>query len=304
MTEAESKILITALKRNSLDDGPGIRTTVFFKGCPLSCVWCQNPEAKSAMQQIVYERENCVGCLECKHSCSSDSISVRPDSAYPIDRQKCNLCGLCVNSCRSKALTFAGTAYEVDELVKKLLRDAVFFKNSNGGVTFSGGEPALHLEYLSALAKKLKESGIHLCIETSGFYDNEKFERELLPFLDLVYFDIKIFDREKHKKYCGVYNDTILRNFETLFSAKKVKVLPRIPLVPGITTERDNLISIREFFKNCGVEEIGLLPYNPLWLSKLPGIGTTAEYHHTEWMKGTEKDEVKEIFREFSFRGF
>ena len=302
MPEAGKNPLVTALKRNSLDDGPGIRTTVFFKGCPLSCVWCQNPEAKSASQQIVHEAGNCAGCLECTRSCGNSAISIK--GAYPVDRQKCSLCGQCVNACRSGALSFAGTALDTDELVKKLLRDAVFYKNSNGGVTFSGGEPALHLEYLSALAKKLKESGIHLCIETSGFYDNERFEKQLLPFLDLVYFDIKIIDREKHKKYCGVYNDAILLNFETLFSGKKVKVLPRVPLVPGITTERDNLTAIRDFFQSCGVEEIALLPYNPLWLSKLPGLGAAAEYDRSDWMTRSEKDDVKEVFKDFRFRNF
>ncbi|MCL2128364.1 MAG: glycyl-radical enzyme activating protein [Treponema sp.] len=304
MPETGANPLITALKRNSLDDGPGIRTTVFFKGCPLSCRWCQNPEAKSALQQIVYEAGNCVGCLECTRSCGSRAIFIKSDGTYPVDRQKCTLCGQCVKACRTGALSFAGTAYGADQLCQKLLKDIVFFKNSGGGVTFSGGEPTLHLEYLSVLSQKLKENGIHLCIETSGFYDNERFERELLPFLDLVYFDIKIIDREKHKKYCGLYNDSILRNFETLFRSKKVKVLPRVPLVPGITAERENLIAIRDFFQSCGAVEIGLLPYNPLWLSKLPGIGATAEYSRAEWMTSAEKNEVKEIFKGFSFRNF
>ena len=317
MIEAMTNPLVTALKRNSLDDGPGIRTTVFFKGCPLSCVWCQNPEAKSSAQQIVYEAANCIGCLRCTQACGNHAICIQPDGAYPVDRQKCQLCGECVRACGCQALRLAGTAYDVDQLVQKCLQDAVFYKNTNGGVTFSGGEPTLHLKYLSCLAQKLKEKEIHLCLETCGHYDNEQFEQELLPYLDLVYFDIKIFDRDKHKKYCGVYNDTILRNFETLFSGKKVKVLPRIPLVPGITAEKDNLLSIRGFLKNCGVEEIGLLPYNPLWLSKLSSIGAVppaeperrgsppeAEYNHTEWMKGAEKDEIKEIFRDFSFRNF
>ena len=308
--------LITALKRNSLDDGPGIRTTVFFKGCPLSCVWCQNPEAKSPSQQIVYEAENCIGCLQCVRACGSEAISIQIDRTYPIDRQKCKfssedklciaepLCGPCIQACQTQALRFAGTAYETDQLCHMLLKDIIFYKNSNGGVTFSGGEPTRNIAFLSALAKKLKEKGIHLCLETCGFYDNELFEKELLPFLDLIYFDIKIYDRENHKKYCGVYNDVILRNFEALFDKKAVTVLPRVPLIPGITTGRDNLIAIREFFQRCGVKEIGLLPYNPLWLSKLPGLGVSPAYNRPEWMSRNEKDEVKEIFKDFTFRNF
>ena len=304
MNDNRTSALITALKRNSLDDGPGIRTTVFFKGCPLSCVWCQNPETKSPFQQIAYEAENCVGCLRCIDACDDCAISIQGNGTFPIDRQKCKMCGNCTNVCRSQALRYAGTAYGVDQLSQKLLRDLVFYKNSNGGVTFSGGEPTLYMEYLSCLAQKLKENGVHLCLETCGYYNQRQFTEELLPYLDLVYFDIKIFDREAHKKYCGVYNDTILQNFEMLFRSKKVKLLPRIPLIPNITTGRDNLTAIRDFFKKYGVEEIGLLPYNPLWLSKLPGIGTAAEYSNAEWMQSDEKDGIKEIFKDFKFRDF
>jgi len=255
-------------------------------------------------------------------ACAHQAVSLHPDGSYPIDRQKCRLnfveplnkgeplskteplCGQCVKACQTQALRFAGTAYEIDELCQKLLKDAVFYKNSNGGVTFSGGEPMLHMNYLSSLARKLKENGIHLCLETCGFYNNERFEKELLPFLDLVYFDIKLFDMDTHIKYCGVHNVIILRNFETLFGKNTVKVLPRIPLVPGITTERKNLIAIRDFFLQCGVKEIGLLPYNPLWLSKLSSIGAAADYACAEWMTSSEKDEVKEVFKDFSFRNF
>ena len=310
MPKAESIPLITTLKRNSLDDGPGIRTTVFFKGCPLSCVWCQNPEALSASQEIVYESKNCTGCSRCMQACGNQAVCLRPDGAYPIDKQKCRLykggppCGQCVGACGEQALRFSGTAYEADELVKKILIDAAFFKNSNGGVTFSGGEPGLYIEYLSVLAQKLKENGIHLCIQTCGLFDDERFEKKLLPYLDLIFFDIKIFDREAHKKYCGVYNDAILRNFETLFNKRKVEILPRIPLVPGITTDKNNLTAIRDFFNKCGVKKIGLLPYNPLWLSKLFSIGVNSGYNHAEWMKNDEKDEIKEVFKDFEFRDF
>ena len=310
-----SNILITSLKRNSLDDGPGIRTTVFFKGCLLSCVWCQNPETKSPFQQIAYDAADCVGCAQCVQACSNKAVSIHQDGRYPVDRKKCRLtrgeqptgeqlCGQCISACESHALRFAGTAYTVDELCGKLLKDEVFYRNSNGGVTFSGGEPTLHMAFLSELARKLKENNIHLCIETCGFYDGECFEKDILPYLDLVYFDIKIFNNENHRKYCGVNNDNILHNFEALFRSKKAEVLPRIPLIPGITTSRDNLFSIRSFLKHCGVKEIGLLPYNPMWLSKLPSINAASDYNHAEWMTGREKDEVKEIFRDFTFRDF
>ena len=304
MAEAGADVLITALKRNSLDDGPGIRTTVFFKGCPLSCVWCQNPEAKSPLQQIAWEAENCAGCLCCMQACAGKAINIQSGGAYPIEKQKCDLCGACVSACKTQALRYAGTVYQTERLVQLLLKDRVFYKNSGGGVTFSGGEPTLHLKYLSHLAQELKKNDINLCIETCGYFNYELFEKELLPFLDLIYFDIKILDRETHKKYCGVYNDVILQNFEALFRGKKIKILPRIPLIPDITATRENLSAIRDFFYKCGVEEIGLLPYNPLWLSKLSSIGAAAGYSRAEWMQAGDKDEIKEIFKEFKFRNF
>lgn len=304
MTGNETSPLVADLKRNSLDDGPGIRTVVFFKGCPLSCVWCQNPETKSSLQQIVYEADKCIGCGECITVCNIDAIRISQDGNFPIDKDKCLLCGECISVCVGQALHFAGTAYSVDQLSKKLVRDEIFYKNSHGGVTLSGGEPTLHMSYLAELVQKLKERNIHICLETCGFYNRIRFEEELLPFIDLVYFDIKIYDREQHKKYCGVYNDTILQNFEALFSSKAVEVIPRIPLIPGITMEKGNLLAIRDFFRDCGVNEIGLLPYNPLWISKPKTIGASEEYGWSEWLGKEEKVWIKEIFKDFTFRDF
>jgi pyruvate formate lyase activating enzyme len=296
--------LVADLKRNSLDDGPGIRTVVFMKGCPLSCVWCQNPETKSSQQQIVYEADKCIGCGECMNACMKGAMEIKEDGSYPVDQEICQLCGKCIDACLAQALHFAGTAYSPEQLYKKLIRDEVFYKNSHGGVTFSGGEPTLHMSYLAEVAQKLKERNILICLETCGFYNRERFNRELLPLIDLVYFDIKIHDRDRHIKYCGVYNDIILENFAALYSSNKVKVLPRIPLIPGITMEESNLLAISDFLRNCRVKEIGLLPYNPLWLSKPQTIGMDREYEQSEWLKKEEKEIIKNIFREFSFKDF
>jgi len=300
--------LVTDIKRNSLDDGPGIRTTVFFKGCPLSCTWCQNPETKSGAQQIVYEAAYCFGCESCTRACVTGAISITRQGGYPVDKNKCGLnagCrGACMDACPRNALRPAGVAYSPQELYNKLIKDAVFYKHSNGGVTFSGGEPTLHMPYLSQLAVMLKEKSVHLCLETCGHYEHDRFERLLLPYLDLIYFDIKFISNQKHKEYCGMPNDIILDNFRELLSLKDVALLPRVPLVPGVTAQRDNLLEIRDFFTKCGIREISLLPYNPLWLSKLPGMGIDSAYSHDSWMSKAEKDEVKEIFAGFSYRDF
>jgi len=314
-----STTLVTALKRNSLDDGPGIRTVVFFKGCPLSCVWCQNPETKSREQQLSYEAADCVNCQSCMQACPLGAIDIQPNGSYPVDKSLCTLTqphgkgasdagercpGYCVLACPAKALTFAGTPFTEDELCKKLLKDTVFYRNSGGGVTFSGGEPTLSLYYLASVAARLKAEAIPICLETCGLYHHNEFERLLLPYLDLVYFDIKLIDNALHKKYCGVSNGTILSNFKALLATKSVEVLPRVPLVPGITATTENLLAIRDFFKECGVTTIGLLPYNPLWLSKLTTLGASTEFEHSQWTSRTEKEAVKEIFVDFTFRDF
>jgi pyruvate formate lyase activating enzyme len=296
--------LIVDLKRNALDDGPGIRTTVFFKGCPLSCVWCQNPETKSPSQQVMYDAAKCVGCRECMKACTQSAVHISPEGAYPIDAVKCVLCGDCVQACASNALQFAGRAYDINDLCKKLLRDVVFFKNSNGGVTFSGGEATFHINYVSQLAQKLKDNHIHICLETCGLYNKDQFDQLLLPFLDLVYFDIKIFDSERHKKLCGAHNDVILKNFKALKKAGRVKVVPRIPLIPGCTDDDENLGAIRDFFQECGIKEIGLLPYNPLWLSKSRSIGMEPDDSFQGNLIKPDAGRIKKIFEDFIYKDF
>ena len=296
--------LIVDLKRNALDDGPGIRTTVFFKGCPLSCAWCQNPETKSSSQQILYDAAKCLGCQDCMRACRNSAIHISSNGEYPIDTEKCRFCGTCVSTCTANALQFAGISYNVDELCKKLLRDAVFFKNSNGGVTFSGGEATLHLSYVSQLAQKLKGNQIHLCLETCGLYNRERFDKDLLSFLDLIYFDIKVINREKHKKFCGVENDIILENFKALIKENRVKLVPRIPLIPGYTDDDENLTAIRDLFKSYGILEIGLLPYNPLWVSKSRSLGVEPETDLKENVIKLDKQRIKETFKDFSFKDF
>jgi pyruvate formate lyase activating enzyme len=238
------------------------------------------------------------------NACAASALRLKPDGSYPVDRGACKLCGACVCACPSGALRFVGTAYDVEALCKKLLRDEPFYRNSGGGVTFSGGEPTLHSDYVSALAKLLKKNGIHICIETCGLYERRRFEETLLPYIDLICFDIKLYDREKHRRYCGVPNDTIIENFKALCKNGAVALLPRIPLVPGITADEENLKEIRSFLRECDVKELGLLPYNPLWLSKLKSIGVEPEYGFDKWMRAEEKERVKEIFKGFVFRDF
>jgi len=294
--------LIVDIKRNSLDDGPGIRTVIFFKGCPLSCVWCQNPETKSATQEISFNKEDCLNCKKCLEVCDKGAIDFSYE--YRIDRDNCNLCGKCIEICPNTALKFAGKEYDIRTLSKLVLKDKVFYDNSGGGVTLSGGEPTLHMDYLHQLLKELKKDNIHICLETCGYYNREKFNDLILPYLDLIYFDLKIFDSNLHKKYCGVFNEIILQNFEDLIKYKKVEILPRIPIIPKITAINENLKKLRDYLKSLKIHKIGLLPYNPLWLSKTETIGKNAEYNRSSWLEKEEKALIKDIFSDFEFRNF
>jgi len=296
------KTLIVDIKRNSLDDGPGIRTIIFFKGCPLSCIWCQNPETVSAVQEISFNKEDCLNCKKCLEVCENKAIDFSYE--YRIDRDKCNLCGKCIEICPNEALKFAGDEYDIKTLIDLILKDKIFYDNSGGGVTLSGGEPTFHIEYLNKLLKQLKKEKIHVCLETCGYYNREKFNNLILPYLDLIYFDLKIYDLKLHKKYCGVSNELILQNFEDLIKKKNIEILTRIPLIPKITATKTNLFRLANYLNSYKIKKIGLLPYNPLWLSKMEIIGVKAEYTHNAWLTIKEKKKIKDIFSDFEFRDF
>jgi len=294
--------LIVNIKRNSLDDGPGIRTVIFFKGCPLSCVWCQNPEAIAPIQEISFDGEDCINCERCLELCNQGAINfANPDR---VDRTCCNLCGKCIEQCPNEALKFVGREYTIEEVVTIILKDKVFYKNSGGGVTLSGGEPTLHIPYLNQFLTALKKENIHVTLETCGYYNSEAFHDLILPYIDLVFFDLKIYDAAAHQQFCGVPNTQIRENFEELIRQKKVEVMPRIPLIPTITATAENLTNWANYLSALGVKKIGLLPYNPLWLSKVSKIGTSAKYMRSSWLSKEEKTQIKRIFADFEFNNF
>ena len=297
-----TKTLIVDIKRNALDDGPGIRTLIFFKGCPLSCVWCQNPETKSPFLEISFDEDVCSECEKCIASCNQNAI--RFTDEFRIDREKCNLCGKCIEICPNNSLKFVGKQYSIADLMQIILQDKIFYDNSGGGVTLSGGEPLYHINYAHDLLKELRKEKIHSCIETSGFYNRKEFEKLILPYADLIYFDLKLFNPEKHNFYCKVPNEKIIKNFEFLINNGTIQVLPRIPLIPSITDTRDNLKALADYLDSLNIAEIGLLPYNPLWLAKPRKIGLIPSYKHSEWLSKEKKDEIKEIFSNFKFKDF
>jgi pyruvate formate lyase activating enzyme len=268
------KNLILEIKGNSLDDGPGIRSVVFFKGCPLACYWCHNPESKRPYVEIAFDRNECVACDTCLGICQEGALS--RENPFFINRKRCTLCFKCVEACPSGALSRVGNPMEPEEIVRSVIKDKPFFDTSGGGVTLSGGEPTMFMDFTAELLMAFKVAGIHTLIETCGLFDFSAFEKKLYPHLNLIYFDLKLIDQDLHARYCGTSNSIILENFSRLHALHRsggTEVLARTPLIPDITDTDENMRSLAAFLKECRVEKAQLLPYHPLWQEKNRTIG-------------------------------
>lgn len=293
--------LVLEIRGNSLDDGPGIRSVVFMKGCPLSCVWCHNPESKRPEPELLFDSSICVSCGTCADLCESGALRMKKKKLI-FDRSKCTLCFLCTDSCPSGALTRAGRSMTIDAIIDEVMKDKPFYETSGGGVTLSGGEPLMFMDFASELLSGLKKNGLHTLVETCGVFKFERFTELILPHVDMIYFDIKLMDASLSERYTGVKNDLILANFRALheISIKKHAdfLLPRTPLIPGITDTDENLSAIAEFLSSLGIRKATLLEYNPLWHAKLNKLGrdTQGAEKSREWMDKKHVAHCKEIF--------
>jgi pyruvate formate lyase activating enzyme len=287
--------LILAIKRDSLEDGPGIRSVVFFKGCPMRCIFCHNPEAQDPGVEVAFSERECILCGKCADACPQGAIDFQLPGR--IKRETCTSCGECASVCPGNGLRIIGKYYSVDTLTEILLRDLSFYIHSGGGVTLSGGECTLYPDYLSALLKSLKENAVHIVLETSGFFDYQTFSENILPFLDLIYYDIKIADAKAHLKYTGKSNRKILDNLKQLLRQEGVEVRPRVPLVPDITATRGNLKAIIDILCEASAEDVSLLPYNPMGLEMVVKLGKPRPHLPERFMKPDEEREVYAMFR-------
>jgi len=268
------KGFIFDIQRFSTVNGPGIRTALFFKGCPLRCAWCHNPESQSSKSQLLFTKSKCIGCGRCVRECKN-AVHALLDGKHLIDFQKCIVCGDCVKSCYRGALQISGREASVMELMNLVLRDKVYYDLSGGGVTFTGGEPTIYAGFIAELSGLLRGKGVHTALDTCGYAPRNVFEK-LAPVCDLFLYDIKVMNEERHKKYTGVSNRKILDNLVWLIRGNS-NVRIRLPLIPGVNDDENNIIETSRFLTTLGIGELDLLPYHEYGKNKAEGIGRIEE---------------------------
>lgn len=288
--------LIVDVRRDCQEDGPGIRSVVFFKGCPLRCVFCHNPETQEAGPEIAFAAKSCLRCGGCVEACPRAAIDL--DRPGRIDRNRCDACGDCAEACQSGALRLVGEFWPVAKLAEILLRDAPFYRHSGGGVTLSGGECTMFPDYLHSLMLEIKAHGVHIALETCGEFDYEIFSRQILPHLDLILFDLKILDGEESLRQLGRSNAKILQNLRRLLAQDATEVCTRVPLIPGVTDKRENLAAIVDFLCAAGARNVSLLPYNPLGLAMYSALGRPVPPLPPSFTTAENEKQIAEVFKE------
>jgi pyruvate formate lyase activating enzyme len=260
------------IQKFSLQDGPGIRTTVFLKGCPLRCRWCSNPESQLPYPEIMVHSIRCIGCLSCMETCPNGAILLKEDRVMNIDRNKCDLCYQCTEVCPSGALEMTGRSMMVSEVMEKVMQDRLFYINSGGGVTFSGGEPLAQPEFLLALLKEAKRESLHTVLDTSGYTTWERIEK-ILNYVDLILYDMKLLDSDLHIQWTGVSNDLILENLKRISGTGKAKIWIRVPIIPSVNNTIEEVERLKTLVKKINPAKVSLLPYHTWGVSKYEKLG-------------------------------
>lgn len=291
--------LIFDIQKFSINDGPGIRTTVFLKGCPLHCPWCHNPEGINFKPEIMFFAERCSGCLRCLEVCPNEATYKNQEGKILINREKCTACGKCVEVCWDDARRLCGKWMTIAEVFKEIEKDIEFYKNSGGGVTLSGGEPLAQARFSQSVLLRCKDAGIHTAIDISGFAPWESIVN-ILPVVDLVLFDLKTMDENKHRQVIGVSNDLILRNAQRIDDFG-VPMIMRIPIVPGFNNGTEDIESLADFIRSLKeVVRVDLLPYHRLGVSKYERLARPYPLRETN---SSKLEEVVRYYKEILEKG-
>ncbi|MDR0466793.1 MAG: glycyl-radical enzyme activating protein [Deltaproteobacteria bacterium] len=273
--------VIYNIQRMSTEDGPGLRTTVFLKGCPLRCLWCGNPESQLFTPQLMVFENLCTGCGLCAETCPSGAAVSRNGQTFNRDMDRCTNCGACAPECPARARVMSGSLMSVAEVMDVVRKDSLFYHNSNGGVTFGGGEPASGGEFFLDLLRAARDEGLHVCVDTCGFCPEERF-KEIIPLADMFLFDCKHMDPDEHARLTGKDNALILANLRAAFGSRS-EVRVRMPLIPGMNDSEANIAALAAFLKDHGRQDLDVLPCHAFGRNKyaalnlpLPPVGSYA----------------------------
>ncbi len=282
--------------RFALNDGPGIRTTIFLKGCPLRCIWCHNPESQEGAPSLLYAPERCLACGDCVNACTHGAL--RWDGGPVRDEHKCVLCGDCCSVCVSEVRRLVGYQVTSQQLLQTILRDRILYDESGGGVTFSGGEPLSQPEFLREILMACRAERIHTTVDTCGYAKPETFI-QVCSQTDMLLFDLKLMDSELHREVTGVGNETILENLKTAAKLPKPLVV-RIPVVPGVNDDPANISATLEFLKSIGLERVDLLAYHQTGQEKYRRLGWESKYQAIP----PSSTQMQALLKQFSEYGF
>lgn len=289
--------MIFNIQRYSTEDGPGIRSTVFTKGCPLSCLWCSNPESQKSWPEIAHRDSLCNQCGRCVEVCDSQAISI-VGKKVRINRKRCTRCGKCVDVCIPEALRILGNEMSVDKVFQEIQKDIQYYRSSGGGVTIGGGEPLQQPEFVATLLKQCRDEGIHTCIDTSGYADTEALEK-VLPHVSLILYDLKHMDPVIHRKFTGRSNEPIIRNLE-IITTKEIPTIIRVPVIPGFNDSDENITAIAHTVLGMKhVSEVNLLPYHKYGLSKYKQLDRRYKLSELEPPTDIKLKRLQEIIESF-----
>jgi len=288
------------IEKYAIHDGPGIRTTVFFKGCPLRCWWCHNPEGQNSRHELVFRESRCVGCGECVKNCSKKALSLT-SRHVALNRDSCDKCGACAQACSSEALSIIGKEMSVEETIKEIERDRAFYDESGGGVTFSGGEPLLQPDFLNAILRECNERDIHTTLDTSGYASQEVVDR-ICNKADLFLYDIKTMDDSSHKKYTGVSNKLILQNLGRL-AKNGSDIVISLPIIPRINDDETNILRTGEFISSLrSVKYVSLLAYHKTGVDKYKNLGRSYRLGKTQSPRSEKMEIIRKKLEAFGLK--